>query len=251
MLRNDLGRIAEIGSVQAPKLFDIEKYSTLFQMTSLVQAKTKASITELFCGLFPSASITGAPKVRTMSIISKLEETPRDIYTGCIGYISPERKAQFNVAIRTILIDQEKNSAEYGAGGIVWDSASADEYDEILLKSLILTEQHQSFSLIETMVWTPQSGYFLLERHCQRLKESAEYFDFPFSSRALNELVVTSMMEFSSPHRVRITLDRSGTFSLEKNKLPKKGKEFKVKLADNSIDSSDKFYFHKTSHREN
>ncbi|MDP2777697.1 MAG: anthranilate synthase component I family protein, partial [Anaerolineales bacterium] len=107
MLRNDLGRIAEIGSVHVPELFTVEKYPTLFQMTSTVQARTKASLTEIFSALFPCASITGAPKVSTMKIISELETTPRKIYTGSIGYISPNRKAQFNVAIRTALIDKE------------------------------------------------------------------------------------------------------------------------------------------------
>ncbi|MDD1444151.1 anthranilate synthase component I family protein, partial [Dolichospermum sp. ST_sed3] len=129
MIRNDLGRIAEIGSVQTPELFRIEKYPTLFQMTSTVQAKTNASMDEIFTALFPCASITGAPKVSTMNIIAELETTPRKIYTGSIGYISPNRKAQFNVAIRTALIDRENKTAESGVGGgIVWDSTSADEY---------------------------------------------------------------------------------------------------------------------------
>ena len=107
MVRNDLGRIAEIGSVHVPELFKVEKYPTLFQMTSLVQAKTSAPLDEIFSALFPCASITGAPKVSTMNIIAELETTPRKIYTGSIGYISPNRKAQFNVAIRTALIDRE------------------------------------------------------------------------------------------------------------------------------------------------
>ncbi len=107
MIRNDLGRIAKIGSVHVPELFTVEKYPTLWQMTSTVTAKTDASITDIFTALFPCASITGAPKVSTMKIISELETTPRKIYTGSIGYIAPNRKAKFNVAIRTALIDRE------------------------------------------------------------------------------------------------------------------------------------------------
>ena len=163
MIRNDLGRIAEIGTVQVPELFKIEKYPTLFQMTSVVQAKTKASITEIFSALFPCASITGAPKVSTMRIISELEHTPRNIYTGSIGFIAPNRKAQFNVAIRTAVIDNETGLAEYGVGGgIVWDSTNTDEYDEALLKAQVLTMgAQQEFSLLETLLWTPKEGYFL------------------------------------------------------------------------------------------
>ena len=182
MIRNDLGRIAEIGSVQVPELFTIEKYPTLFQMTSTVQAKTNASLDEIFSALFPCASITGAPKVSTMNIIAELETTPRKIYTGSIGYISPNRKAQFNVAIRTALIDRENKTAEYGVGGgIVWDSTSADEYSEALLKARVLTERPRTFDLIETLLWTPEDGYFLREKHIARMQDSAEYFGFPFS----------------------------------------------------------------------
>ena len=161
MIRNDLGRVAEIGSVQVPELFSIEKYPTLFQMTSTVQARTRASIDEIFTALFPSASITGAPKVSTMNIIAELETTPRKVYTGSIGHISPNRKAQFNVAIRTALIDRENKTAEYGVGGgIVWDSTSAEEYSEALLKARVLTERPRDFDLIETLLWTPEGRLF-------------------------------------------------------------------------------------------
>jgi para-aminobenzoate synthetase / 4-amino-4-deoxychorismate lyase len=121
MIRNDLGRIAKVGSVHVPELFTTEKYPTLWQMTSTVKATTSASVTNIFKALFPCASITGAPKVSTMRIISELETTPRKIYTGSIGYIAPNRKATFNVAIRTALIDRETQTAEYGVGGGILD----------------------------------------------------------------------------------------------------------------------------------
>ncbi len=251
MIRNDLGRIAETGSVQVPELFKIEKYSTLFQMTSLVQAKTKASITEIFTALFPCASITGAPKVSTMKIISELEPTPRRVYTGSIGYVAPNRKAQFNVAIRTILIDPENNAAEYGiGGGIVWDSESADEYNEALLKAQVLTEPSQSFSLIETVLWTLQDGYFLFEKHLERMKDSAEYFDIPFSKESFNSLFHKIQKQFSAPQRIRVLLDHFGNFTTEAKELPDQVKEYKVRLASQPIDSSNRFYFHKTTQRE-
>ncbi|MDO8752990.1 MAG: aminodeoxychorismate synthase component I [Anaerolineales bacterium] len=253
MLRNDLGRIAEIGSVHVPELFAIEKYPTLFQMTSTVQAKTKASLTEIFSALFPCASITGAPKVSTMKIISELETTPRKIYTGSIGYISPNRKAQFNVAIRTALIDRENKTAEYGVGGgIVWDSTSADEYSEALLKARVLTMRPHplGFSLFETMLWTPKNGYFLLEKHIARLADSAEYFDFPFSKGQLEVFLDQTAGGFTSPKRVKVLLDRFGELKDETIDFYSQEKRFKVCLAKHPIDSGNVFLFHKTTRRE-
>jgi para-aminobenzoate synthetase/4-amino-4-deoxychorismate lyase len=182
MIRNDLGRIAKVGTVHVPELFTVEKYPTLWQMTSTVQASTDASLTDIFRALFPCASITGAPKVSTMRFIAELETSPRRIYTGSIGHIAPHRKALFNVAIRTALIDKVTQQAEYGVGGgIVWDSTSADEYEEAILKARVLTDSQPRFSLLETMLWTPEEGFFLREKHIARLLESAEYFDFPVS----------------------------------------------------------------------
>ncbi|MBM3178835.1 MAG: aminodeoxychorismate synthase component I [Chloroflexi bacterium] len=253
MVRNDLGRIAEIGSVHVPELFTIEKYPTLFQMTSTVQARTKASLTEIFSALFPCASITGAPKVSTMKIISELETTPRKIYTGSIGYISPNRKAQFNVAIRTALIDRENKIAEYGVGGgIVWDSTSADEYSEALLKARVLMERSHSigFSLFETMLWTPNEGYFLLEKHIARMTDSAEYFDFPFSTKQLEVFLSQTAGRFTSPQRVTVLLNRFGELKDETIDFYSQENRFKVCLAIHPIDSRNVFLFHKTTRRE-
>ncbi len=156
-----LGASPKLAVCMCLNCFKIEKYPTLFQMTSTVQARTNASLDEIFTALFPCGSITGAPKISTMKIIAELETTPRKIYTGGIGYISPNRKAQFNVAIRTALIDRENKTVEYGVGGgIVWDSNSADEYNEALLKARVLTERQVEFSLLETMLWTPDGWIF-------------------------------------------------------------------------------------------
>ncbi|MEN9564492.1 MAG: hypothetical protein RIR73_2736 [Chloroflexota bacterium] len=252
MIRNDLGRIAEIGSVHVPELFTIEKYPTLFQMTSTVQAKTKASVTDIFTALFPCASITGAPKVSTMKIISELEASPRRMYTGSIGYIAPNRKARFNVAIRTALVDKKNATAEYGiGGGIVWDSTSADEYSEALLKARVLTEPSpKEFSLFETMLWTPAAGYYLLDRHIARILDSAKYFGFDISgqnemTRVLNELVA----EATSPKRVKIWINSKGEISGEAKDFQPSEKIFKVCMAKKSINSNDRFLFHKTTNR--
>ena len=211
MIRNDLGRIAEMGSVVVPHLFETERYRTLWQMTSTVTAKTEASLAEIFTAIFPSASITGAPKVSTMKIIAELENTPRKIYTGTIGYIAPQRKAKFNVAIRTALIDRELNTAEYGVGGgIVWDSTSQDEYAEALLKAYVLREQQQPFSLLETILWTPDEGFFLREKHVERMLDSADYFDIPLTKQNLEDYLDQISSGFRSPQRVRVLLNQHG-----------------------------------------
>ncbi|MBL8050528.1 MAG: aminodeoxychorismate synthase component I [Anaerolineales bacterium] len=251
MIRNDLGKIAQRGSVHVPELFAIEKYSTLFQMTSTVKAKTNASVAKIFSALFPCASITGAPKVSTMKIINELETSPRKIYTGSIGYIFPNRQARFNVAIRTALIDKKNKTAEYGVGGgIVWDSEDKDEFEEALLKARVLTNPPQpDFSLFETMLWTKDEGYFLLDKHIARLKDSAEYFDFVFSEeKVANQLSVIS--DQLSVARVKIILDKNGNLTSEVKDFDLHEKVFKVCLANESVNSNDVFLFHKTTHRE-
>jgi para-aminobenzoate synthetase/4-amino-4-deoxychorismate lyase len=251
MIRNDFGHIAEIGSVHVPDLFTVEKYPTLFQMTSTVKAKTKASLTEIFDSLFPCASITGAPKVSTMNIIAELETTPRKIYTGSIGFITPDRKARFNVAIRTAIIDQEQMKAEYGAGGgIVWDSTSADEYQEALLKARVLKQRPIEFSLLETLMWTPKEGYFLLEKHLARMEDSAEYFGFEFSKEKMEIHLEKMTRNFSSPQRVRVLLNRNGEITSEAKDFHPQEKPFKVKLAESPVNSGNVFLFHKTTKRD-
>lgn len=251
MLRNDLGKIAQSGSVHVPELFTIEKYPTLFQMTSTVEAKTNASVAKIFSALFPCASITGAPKVSTMKIIHELETSPRKIYTGSIGYISPNRQARFNVAIRTALIDKKNKTAEYGVGGgIVWDSEDKDEFEEALLKAKVLTNPPQpDFSLFETILWTKDEGYFLLDKHIARLKDSAGYFDFAFlEEKIANQLSVISYQ--LSVARVKIILDKNGNLTSEVKDFDLQEKVFKVCLASEPVNSNDVFLFHKTTHRE-
>jgi len=261
MIRNDVGRIAKIGSVHVPELFKIENYPTLWQMTSTIQAQTNASLTEIFGTLFPCASITGAPKVSTMHIISKLETTPRRIYTGTIGHIAPHRKATFNVAIRTALIDTGKQIAEYGVGGgIVWDSTSADEYTEALLKARVLTETIPEFSLLETLLWTPENGFFLRDKHIARLLDSAEYFDLPISRRGgvtlpllhIKEYLNEISSQFTSPQRVRLLLDKNGELTSEVKlfQLLSKQPLMKVHLAKEPVNSENVFLFHKTTNRD-
>jgi len=254
MIRNDIGRIAKTGSVHVPDLFTVEKYPTLFQMTSTVQAKTDASITEIFSALFPCASITGAPKVSTMKIIAALENSPRNIYTGSIGHISPTRRARFNVAIRTALVNKKTKKAEYGVGGgVVWDSTSIDEYSEALLKAHILTDTPQKkFSLFETLLWTPEQGYFLLERHVARIIDSADYFGFVTRGvkEKIKKVLEGAVFQGASPKRIKLSMDSCGELKAEVKDFRPTNQVLQVCLAREPVNSNDKFLFHKTTRRE-
>lgn len=260
MVRNDMGRIARTGSVRAPKLFEVEKYRTVWQMTSTVECETPASLTEIFAALFPAASITGAPKASTMRIIRELENSPRRIYTGTLGYIAPNRQAQFNVAIRTFLLEKRSGQVEYGlGGGIVWDSEQRDEMQEAYTKAKILTETPPDFSLLETLLWTPEGGFALLERHLERLKESAAYFDFPFDEVEIRGRLAGWKVRSPLPagegpgvreiQRVRLLLDAEGGISLEGSALNPLPAPYRVKLAEKPVASNNPYLYHKTTYR--
>ena len=253
MIRNDLGRIAKVGSVSVSRLFEIERYPTLWQMTSTIDARTEALLPEIFGALFPSASITGAPKISTMNIIAELENSPRKMYTGSIGYILPGRKAKFNVAIRTAVIDRARQIAEYGiGGGIVWDSTSTDEYAEARLKAQVLIQQHPVFALLETLLWTREKGYFLRDQHIARMLDSANYFDIPASAEKLQTYLNQICEHFIRPQRVRVTLDQSGKLDFEAKPfdLTESDALLKASIAKEPIDSSNFFLFHKTTQRD-
>jgi para-aminobenzoate synthetase / 4-amino-4-deoxychorismate lyase len=252
MVRHDLGRVAQCGSVKVDRLFEVEKYPTLWQMTSTIEARTEVRLSEIFRALFPPASITGAPKVRTMEIIAGLEPLPRRLYTGTIGFLAPGRRAQFNVAIRTLLADRMTGWAEYGVGsGITWDSDPEAEWHECRTKARILSAPVLTFSLLETMRWTPKEGYFLLERHLERLHDSACYFGFSLDLAALRrELEQLAARLGSARQKVRLLVSREGRFSLDVGALPEvAATRQRVAIARAPVDSSDPFLYHKTSNR--
>ncbi|MCS7207973.1 MAG: aminodeoxychorismate synthase component I [Fimbriimonadales bacterium] len=263
MVRNDLGRIAKVGSVRVPRLFETERYATLWQMTSTVEARTDAPLCAIFRALFPPASVTGAPKIRATQVIHELETTPRGVYTGAIGVILPERKAQFNVAIRTLVYHRDGAQLEYGVGsGVVWDSETQAEYQECLTKAQIVLSPRPEFALLETLLWRPCRGYFLLERHLRRLQRSADYFGFPLDVAAVREqLLCVAQTRLSVQNRsdacatgrafrVRLLVDRHGTARLEYAPLEPTPKVWRVALAPEPIDPHDVFLYHKTTRRE-
>ena len=252
MVRNDLSRISRTGSVQVPQLFELERYPTLWQLTSTVTADTDASVCDILQALFPPASITGAPKARTTEIIAELESTARGVYTGCIGYIAPGRHAQFNVVIRTAVINRDRNTVEYGVGSdIVWDSRSQSEYEECLLKARIVTDAAPSFSLLETLLWELAGGYFLIEEHLRRLAESADYFGM----QADVALVRRRLEEFSDdfacqPQRVRLLVARDGCIGCEAVPLTDSQIPVRLGVAAEPVNPADPFLYNKTTHRE-
>ncbi|HET6445434.1 MAG TPA: aminodeoxychorismate synthase component I [candidate division Zixibacteria bacterium] len=251
MIRNDVGRVSQIGSVHVPRLFSVERYPTVWQMTSTVRSQTKASIPEILSALFPCASITGAPKVSTMEIIADLESTPRGVYTGCIGYIAPGRYSQFNVAIRTVVVNKSKGEAEYGVGGgIVWDSTAKEEYQECQTKTRVLTERRPEFELLESLLWTPEEDFFLLEEHLHRLSESGEYFGFELDIDRIRAALDNHIS--SSPRqakKIRLTISRRGVIAVEG--IPISCHEpARIGLSINPINRDDVFLYHKTTHRD-
>jgi para-aminobenzoate synthetase/4-amino-4-deoxychorismate lyase len=253
MIRSDLGKIAKWGSVATSKLFSAERYPRFWQMTSTVESETDASVSSILTALFPSASVTGAPKPKTMEIITRLESSPRGLYTGSIGYIAPDRKAQFNVAIRTAVIHLTDGTAEYGTGGgIVWDSTAESEYRECLLKGSVVLQEEPEFSLLETLLWEPEEEYFLLEYHLRRLRDSAGYFDIPYSDELMVRTLSARAASFSKTRRrVRLLLGKNGSPSVESAEISfsNSGRTLTLKKAEKPVDSSDPFLFHKTTHR--
>jgi para-aminobenzoate synthetase/4-amino-4-deoxychorismate lyase len=260
MVRNDLGRLARVGSVAATSLFDVERYPRQWQMTSTVTAETKTtSLAEIFEAMFPSGSVTGAPKHSSMSIIRELERDPRGVYTGAIGYVSPNRRSHFNVAIRTVVIDRERAQAEFGAGsGIVWDSVDRDEYEECLLKASVAIAGDQRsapFQLLESIGYAPDEGFRVLAQHMARLRASAEYFGYPCDLSALRALLDDAVADLPGPSKIRVLLSRDGSFSCEAVDLDVSGKApagraYRCALAAEPIDPAGVFLYHKTTRRE-
>jgi para-aminobenzoate synthetase / 4-amino-4-deoxychorismate lyase len=221
-------------------------------LTSTVVARTCAPLDRILQASFPPASITGAPKRRTMEIIANLESTPRRIYSGTIGFVAPGRRAQLNVAIRTVLLHKPTGRAEYGVGGgIVWDSTPAGEYEESLTKTRVLTPHLRDFDLLETMLWSPLTGYSLLDYHLKRLALSAEYFGYHADvQRIRKDLSNIAAGLPPEPHRVRLLVSRTGGIRCESAPLESTSLCFgNVALAKSPIDTRDIFLYHKTSCR--
>jgi para-aminobenzoate synthetase / 4-amino-4-deoxychorismate lyase len=251
LLRNDLGRICTPGSVSVEAPFSIERYETLHQMTSTVSGTLQPQIGyyDIFRSIFPCGSITGAPKIRSMQIISELEQGPRGIYTGAIGFISPQRSSTFNVAIRTLVVRGDAVTMGVG-GGIVADSDPQEEYRECLLKASFLTRTRRPFRLIETLLW--QRDYPLIALHLDRLQSSAAYFNFAFDREAIAAQLCDLAKSFdaNTRYRVRLLLDATGSISLAGEAFFDGSLSCQITVASERTSSVDPFFRHKTTNRE-
>ena len=251
MIRNDLGMIARPASVRVKQLFEVEKYPSVWQMTSTVTARTDHQISNIFKALFPCASITGAPKIRTMQIINDLESNPRNIYTGSIGFIDPKGRAQFNVAIRTVLVDKEKKEIDFGVGsGVVWDSKALAEFEECRTKTSFLSKHVESFKLLETILWSKAEGYFLLDYHLQRIRQSADYFDFKIDLKGIKEKLSEIEKTFYNSKRIRLLVEKKGEFKIESYQLQNGKNHVNAVIYPYPVDSEDIFLYHKTTLRK-
>ncbi|MCG2661024.1 MAG: aminodeoxychorismate synthase component I, partial [Kiritimatiellae bacterium] len=259
VLRNDMSRVSRVGSVNVARLWELERYPTVWQMTSTVVSQSKASVPEILAALFPSGSVTGAPKIHATEIIRALEPYPRSIYCGTIGWWAPDGQAEFNVAIRTVTVDTETGTARYHVGGgITHGSSPEKEYAECLAKAEVLTRPLPVFDLLESLRW--DGGYFLLHEHLDRLAESAAYFDFPFSRQAvetaLNQYPLLAPSKADPAGRaqapilkIRLLLHRDGSCRVEGEFL-KPSAPLRVGLAATPVDTDQVWLYHKTTCRE-
>jgi para-aminobenzoate synthetase / 4-amino-4-deoxychorismate lyase len=248
LMRNDLGRICRIGSVRTPKLFEVKRYPSLWQMTSTVEGQLVegCSVESLIRALFPSGSVTGAPKIRAMQHIAHLETSARGAYTGAIGYFAPDR-ALFNVAIRTATLRGQSGTMGVG-GGITYGSSAAAEWDECQWKAAFLTQSQPEFRILETMYWGG-GEYRHLEDHLARMKQSAAYFGYCFEEREVRALLQDLAGRLpSAPQRVRMTLSREGALELEHQDYIDE-RFGRVQISGRTVFSGNRFLFHKTTNR--
>jgi para-aminobenzoate synthetase/4-amino-4-deoxychorismate lyase len=254
LLRNDLGRLCEPGSIRTTRLFEVQRFRTVLQMVSTVSGTLRGGIDppSLFRALFPCGSITGAPRIAAVRLLRSVEPEARGVYTGAIGLMLPGGDMTFSVAIRTVTTRDGQAAAGAG-GGIVWDSDAAEEYEEVFRKGRFLSAAPPDFRLIETMAWRPGEGIRHLPAHLRRLAASARHFGFPWKPRAVRAAIAAAAdaARDGLPKRVRLLLDDSGqaTVALAPLPPPAGGAPWKVRLSPVAVSSSDPFLRHKTTRR--
>lgn len=252
LLRNDLGIVAETGSVTVDALFDVEAYPTVHQMTSTVSARLRSDINlaGIFRALFPCGSVTGAPKRRSMEIIAELEHAPRGVYCGAIGCVAPGGEALFSVAIRTLLVDTQSNSLTMGVGSAVtWDSNAASEYAECLGKGEFINRQVHGFRLVESLR-LGNGVYTLPDRHVARLTASAGYFGFICDEEKIRQALSDHAAQTPGLCKVRLLLPPDGDIRISTEPLVQSAVPLRVAVSEITVDSSDPMRYHKTTRRE-
>ena len=253
LIRNDLSRVSVAGSVVAPELFAVEHYPSVHQMVSAVEARLAAGrdAIDLIEALFPCGSVTGAPKLRAMEVIAEVEADARGPYTGAIGALAPDGEAAFNVAIRTLVLEEGSDEACIGLGSaVVADSTADSEWDECLTKGAFLTMDRPRFDLFETMRFEPDEGIMHLDEHVARLGASAKAFDFAFDRHEIRNELHAATFRLASPSRVRLVLGSSGAIAIEVTGLPETPAEpFPVRVVPLPVDADDFRLRHKTTDR--
>ncbi|MEY4952675.1 MAG: aminodeoxychorismate synthase component, partial [Pseudomonadota bacterium] len=226
LIRNDLSRVAEAGSVKVDAPFAVETYPTVHTMVTTVRARLQDGMgaVDMLRALFPCGSITGAPKIRAMELIDAVERDARGPYCGAIGRIDAGGEAAFNVAIRTLRLTPSENQrgrAVLGVGGaIVADSEVLTEWRECLIKGGFVRMSAGGADLIETMRFTPDEGVPLLELHLERIKASAEELGFAFDRHAVRNAIQALCFEADAPAKLRLLASRGGAYCLELSALP-------------------------------
>ena len=252
LLRNDMNRISKIGSEDVKSLCQVEQYSTVWQMTSTIETQLlpNSSLSDVFQALFPCGSITGAPKIATMEIIKKVEKQPRGVYCGAIGILVPQGPSIFNVAIRTLQMEETK--AIYGVGGgITWDSNWESEYEETKQKAAVLYRQNPKFDLISTGR-IHQGKLLFLEEHIKRLQESSRYFDYPFNAEKAHYQVeaLCQSLDLNTDYRLKMSLAKDGELKFEHSQLTNLSDDFcQARLVEQRHPLERPYTFFKTSYR--
>lgn len=258
LLRNDLSRIAKTGSVKVPKLFAVESYPTVHQMTSSVTAELAENISagNIIQALFPCGSITGAPKIRAMELLHDIEDASRNVYCGAIGRFDPVGNgktgdAAFNVAIRTLQFAAQSRTVRLGLGsGIVADSSGPDEWRECLLKGGFVEQVTRRFDLLETMAFDPERGILRLELHLERLKSSAKELGFEFDRHAARNALNAACFTLDRPSKVRLLLSPTGATAIEMRDAPAVSSQaLKIVTRPLPVDAGDFRLRHKTTDR--
>jgi para-aminobenzoate synthetase/4-amino-4-deoxychorismate lyase len=226
LLRNDLGRISEPGSVTVPALFEVNRHGNVLQMTSTVQAKARPqlSMVEILRAVFPCGSVTGAPKKRSMEIIQDLEDSPRNWYCGALGWFDPNGDFALSVPIRTLQVqrDSDSSTAQFVLGvgaGITIDSDPIAEYEECQIKAAFLSSLPSGVGLFETIRFHAEDGVkriALYREHLDRLSHSAKALRIPLDINAASALLEQSAIHLPtrSAYRVRLNLSRLGELSI-------------------------------------
>jgi para-aminobenzoate synthetase/4-amino-4-deoxychorismate lyase len=250
LLRNDLGRVAEIGSVSVGDLFAVETYPTVHQMVSTVTARLRprTGVNEIVRALFPCGSVTGAPKIRAMEVIAELEQSPRGVYCGAIGHFAPDGSARFNVAIRTLMIAGGRG--ELGIGGaVVQDSVADGEYAECLLKARFFKAPRRPLELVETLRFSPTEGFVRRDLHLARMARSAAAFGFAFDSETALRALHGAVAEPPSALRVRLTLSENGKLACTAMSLLQEEATWTYAISPQTI-CADALSRHKTNWRD-